>query len=329
MNRRDFLLKSSAAAALTLAGRSKLFSQTATPSTAAVSGASPAPAAAAAGPAANQPPTVTAFKALRGGTGIFTGRGGTIGYLSNKDALVVIDAQFPDTAAVCLAGLPDRGQRQIDFLINTHHHGDHTSGNIVFKPVTKTIVAQNNVPKLQFDAAEKAGKLNDQIYADTTFPDSWRHDFGSEVISAQYYGPAHTKGDIVVLFEKANVVHMGDLMFNRMYPVIDRPGGARILGWIRILEDIVKTYPRDAIYIFGHGNPKFGVTGGHADILVMRKYLNALLAHVRKEISAGKTKEQIVALENFPGFPDFHLPLPNRLGMNLSVAYDELMDKTT
>ena len=68
-------------------------------------------------------------------------------------------------------------------------------------------------------------------------------------------------GDAVVIFEKANVVHMGDLVFNRIYPFVDRPGGASIRGWIKSLEDSASAYPADAIYVFGHGNPKFGVTG--------------------------------------------------------------------
>ena len=52
---------------------------------------------------------------------------------------------------------------------------------------------------------------------------------------------------------------MGDLMFNRIYPVIDRPGGASIRHWVVVLEEVAKTYPADAIYVFGHGNAKFGV----------------------------------------------------------------------
>ena len=122
-------------------------------------------------------------------------------------------------------------------------------------------------------------------------------------------------------------MHVGDLMFNRIYPVTDRPGGCSIRGWIDRLEAVVKSYPADAIYIFGHGSPKFGVTGGHADIRLQRDFLAALLAYVEKGIAAGKSKTEIVALENFPGFDDLHAPLPNRLPGNLSVAFDELTEK--
>ena len=330
MNRRDFLLRSSLFATAGLLARAKLSAQ----APAAPTGAGLA--APVARPATAPAPVTPEFKLLRRDVGLFTARGGTIGWLANKDALAAIDAQFPDTAAMFLSGLPGRGGRKLDLLINTHHHGDHTGGNGVFKPETKKIVAHANVPGLQRAAAERAekaggaqpwAKLDAQVYADTTFPEMWRTELGGETISARYHGPAHTSGDIITVFEKANVVHMGDLVFNRMYPVIDRPAGASIRHWVTVLEEIVATFPADAIYVFGHGNPKFGVSGARGDLLVLRDYWSAVLAHVEKEIAAGKKKEEVVAMENLAGFPDFHSPLPNRLGGNLGVAYDELTEK--
>jgi glyoxylase-like metal-dependent hydrolase (beta-lactamase superfamily II) len=270
---------------------------------------------------------VTEFRLLRRDVGIFTGRGGTIGWLANKDALVAVDTQFADTAALFLAGLPGRGGRKLDVVINTHHHGDHTGGNAIMKPAAQSIVAHANVPKLQFNAAEKSGTLTKQVYADTTFPTVWRRELGGEIVTAQYHGAAHTSGDVIVTFEKANVVHMGDLLFNRIYPVVDRPSGASFRHWITVLEEAAKTYPADAIYVFGHGSAKYGVTGQRGDLLVFRDYIAALLAHVEKQIAAGESKTKIAALENLPGFPDFHLPLPNRLSGNLGAAYDELTEK--
>lgn len=316
MNRRDFIVRSSLLASAGLLARSSLL--------AAVS--ADRPTVPVATPAGLLPKLVTEFRPLRRGVGLFTGRGGTVGWLSSPDALVVVDTQMPATAPICLAGLPGRDGRMLDAVINTHHHLDHTGGNGVFKPATHTIVAHANVPGLMAKAGQ-AGKFAPQTYPDTTFTDGWRRDFGSEVVNAKYYGSAHTGGDIIIHFEQANVVHLGDLMFNRLYPVIDRPGGANIQGWIARLETAMKTYPADAIYIFGHANPKFGPTGDHADMRVLRDYLAALLAHVQAGIAAGKPKAEIVALENFPGFDDFHAPLPNRLGLNLSAAYDELTEK--
>lgn len=313
MNRRDFLVSSSLLVSAGLVARAQ----------------SAAPAASSAAPVAKAPPPppVTEFRPLRRNVGLFTARGGSIGWLANKDVLAAVDTQFADTAALFLAGLPGRGDRMLDVVVNTHHHGDHTGGNFVLKPSTKTIVAHANVPKLQFAAAEKAGTLAKQAYADTTFTEVWRRELGDEIITAQYHGAAHTSGDVIVTFERANVVHMGDLLFNRMYPVVDRGAGASFRHWITVLEEAAKTYPADAIYIFGHGSPKYGVTGQRGDLLVLRDYISGLLAHVEKQIAAGEPKTKIVALDNLPGFPDFHLPLPNRLGGNLGAAFDELTEK--
>lgn len=320
MNRRDFLLRSGAAVSLSLLAKGRLSAQT--PST----GPGPAPAAPVAPPA-----WTPEFRPLRRNVGLFTGRGGTIGWLVNADATVAVDTQFPDTAAVFLKDLPGRNGRTLDAVINTHHHGDHTGGNAVFRPATKTIVAHANVPVLMRAAAARGPKPPTEaellpMLPDLGFTDGYRQGFGDETISARYLGAAHTKGDIVTLFEKANVVHLGDLLFNRLYPVIDRPGGASIRHWVTVLEKIAAEYPKDALYVFGHGHAKFGVTGTTADLFVFRDYLSALLAHVESEIKAGKPREEIVKLENLAGFPDFHVPpgRGNRLPSNLGVAYDEL-----
>jgi cyclase len=316
MNRREFI-RSSLVISASLASTKRIGAQ-----------APGAPAASA-----------TRFRPLRGDVGIFTGRGGTIGWLASKEALAVVDTQFPDTALICLKGIPGIGSRTIDATINTHHHMDHTGGNVVFKAASKELVAQVNVPRLQFEAAKRAeasvkfdAKIDPaagvaaQVYAETTFTDVWRRELGGEIVTAEFRGPAHTGGDAVVIFEKANVVHMGDLVFNRIYPFVDRPGGASIRGWIKSLEDSASAYPADAIYVFGHGNPKFGVTGTRADLLVMRDFFAGVMDHVQKEIQAGHDKSGIVGLENLPGFPDFNTPLPNRLGLILGAAYDELTE---
>jgi cyclase len=99
---------------------------------------------------------------LRRNVEIFSGRGGTIGWLASSDALVVIDSQFPETAKVCLE---QRAKDKVDTLINTHHHGDHTAGNVVFGPLAKQIVAHQNVSRLQQRSADSSGTMDSQTYA--------------------------------------------------------------------------------------------------------------------------------------------------------------------
>lgn len=311
MNRRDFLVSTGAVASLGLLSRSAVFGQAA--------------ALTATTPPVQRPTPVTEFRPLRRNVGLFTGRGGTIGWLVNKDAVVAVDTQFADTAALFLAGLPGRDGRTLDAVIDSHHHWDHTGGNATFKPAAKTIVAHESVPALMNGAFQRSPQMGEPTLPDTLFADTWRMEAGDEIVAAKYFGPAHTGGDIAVYFEHANVLHVGDLLFNRLYPVTDRPGGCNFRGWITALEAIAKIYPADALYIYGHGKKEFGVTGGRADLLMFRDFLTAVVEHTAKEIKAGKSRAEIVKLTNLPGWPDYFADdKTSRLPGNLGAAYDEL-----
>lgn len=252
-----------------------------------------------------QTPIVTSFKDLRRGVGCFTGRGGTIGWFIDKNALVVVDTQMPESAALCLSGLAERSTRDIDLLINSHHHWDHTGGNGVFKPKSKRILAHLNVPGLQKSAAERMNRQEGQVYATETYEKEWTEDVGGESIRLHYWGAAHTSGDSVIHFEKANVVHTGDLVFNRIAPVIDTVGGSSVANWVVVLERMHKEFTDETIFIFGHGGETPGIMGSRKDLLAMRDYLSALLAFVQKGVKEGKTETELTAVESIPGFEDY------------------------
>lgn len=299
MNRRQFIIRSSAAVAGSMVPFSRLF------------GARPGN-----------------FTPLRRNVGFFTERGGTIGWLASGDALVVVDAQYPESARHCLKGLQQRASRKVDLLLNTHHHGDHTAGNPVFAPVADKIVAHRGVPLLMKRAAGEDGQEGPEpVYPETTFTESWKTDVGDETVHARHYGPAHTGADAVIYFEKANVVHTGDLVFNRMNPYTDRPAGASIHNWIKVLDRVGTEYPADAKYIFGHGKPAFGVVGDRQDVKVMKNYLSAIVEHVERGIRQGKGKAEIVARETLPGFQNFLYADFWTLPLNLEVAYREVKGK--
>lgn len=282
-----------------------------------------------------QPAPVNAvFTSIRGNVGYFTASGGTIGYLVNATGVVVIDTQFMNTAKICFDGLQKRSKNHgVDILINTHHHGDHTGGNMVFKGIAKTHVANKRAAELQqqvYDAAVKSASDKGGVapaailVADRTFTDTWSESLGDEKITAKTYTPAHTSGDAIVIFEKANVVHMGDLLFNRSHPYIDRPAGASISNWITMVEAVSKAHGTDTIFIAGHSNAKFPVICNQADLTMMRNYLTSLLDFTNAQIKAGKTREQIVAITDvLKGFED-HGPMVAR---SITAAYDELTAK--
>jgi glyoxylase-like metal-dependent hydrolase (beta-lactamase superfamily II) len=269
------------------------------------------------------PPAVPEFANVRRNVGTFTARGGTIGWLVTPDAVVVVDSQFADTAPLLLEGLKTRTPRKIDILINSHHHGDHTGGNKVLRPAVAKIVAHTNVPGLQRKAAEANKTVDNQAFADTTFDKAWRQDVGSEIVSAKYYGAAHTGGDVAIFFERANIVHMGDLMSHVRNPRADRPAGASVRNWITVLESVVKDHGNDTVYIFGHSKPGEAVTGSRQDLMSLRNYLTAMVDFVQKGIAAGRSREEIIKATAIPGFEswaDTPVALP--------AAYDELASRS-
>ena len=269
------------------------------------------------------PPTETSFDPLRGNVGIFTGRGGTIGMLVAPDGVVVVDTQFADTAKIALGNLKQMNPRPVDVLINTHHHGDHTSGNGVFRPSAARHVAHRNVPALQKAQAAAAKSEAQQAYADTTYDTTWSAKLGAETVSLKYYGPGHTSGDSVVTFQHANVVHMGDLMFYVRHPRVDRAAGASIKNWIVTLETVTKEHPADTIYIAGHSKVNLPVTVTRLELLKFRDYFSGLLGYVQKGIASGKPAAEIVKVASVPGFPDYE---GNPEG-TIQAAYDELTAK--
>ncbi len=264
------------------------------------------------------------FTDLRGGVGIYTERGGTIGWFVSDDALVVIDAQYPETATNCWTGLQERSSRMIDILVNSHHHGDHTAGNGAFRPHTKQILAHENVPTLQQAAAEARGTTEGQVYADATYSGELSNDLGNERLTLRNYGAAHTGGDSIIHFEEADIVHMGDLMFNRMPVFIDLNGGSSTEGWIQTLERAHDFFTDETLFIYGHGNPDYGVTGGRADLLVARDYLSGVHDYVAKGIAEGTPVDDLANIEKLPGFPEHYVDTwKQAVGMNVRAVYQE------
>ncbi|HVL66899.1 MAG TPA: MBL fold metallo-hydrolase [Vicinamibacterales bacterium] len=272
-------------------------------------------------------PPQTAFETIRGNVGFFSGRGGTIGWMVNKDAVVAVDTQFPDTAQIFVARLKERAAgRGIDVTINTHHHGDHTAGNGVFQGASKKLVAHTNVPELMKQFTQP--NAPPPIVPTTTFDTSWSESVGDETVTVRHYGPAHTRGDAVIRFERADVVHMGDLLFHEMHPFVDRPGGAHIENWIRTLETVVKEATGETLFIAGHARAGQPVLVKREAVTQMRNYLDAVLAHVRKGIAEKKPQADIVSVAALPGFEHYQGSGSFlTLARTLTAAYEEAMEK--
>ena len=222
------------------------------------------------------------IKMIRGGVSAFSEKGGTIAFLQTKNNFVVVDSQFQEQSNHLITELKKLSENPIKFLINTHHHGDHTSGNIAFKGLVEHVVAHENSLKNQKIAAIANKVEEKQLYPDVTYSKNWKAKIDKETIKAHYFGAGHTNGDTMIHFEKANVVHMGDLMFNRRYPYIDKGAGADIKNWISVLDKANSTFDNDTIFIFGHAFDPEKITGNKEDINVFKDYLEKQIgrAHV-------------------------------------------------
>lgn len=261
------------------------------------------------------------MKNIRRNVGYFTEKGGTIGWLIHEKSIIIIDAQFPEQAGHLISEISKRGNAPIHYLINTHHHGDHTAGNIAFKGIAKTILAHENSKTNQINAAVKNGNESHQLYPNKTYSENWRKKCGGESIHMQYWGPAHTNGDSIIHFENANVVHCGDLMFNRRFPYIDKSAGAMIDNWISILNRMQLYFDNETIFIFGHAAEGYNVTGGKADLAAFADYLAALMEFVSNGFKSGKRKEHILAAKTIPGAPEWK---GDGIERSLNAALEEL-----
>ena len=256
--------------------------------------------------------------------GVFTEKGGTIAFYLSRQGIVIVDAQFPETAGHLIEELKKKSDKTYKLLINTHHHGDHTAGNIAFKGLVSHVVAHVNSKTNQENVAKAQKTEEKQLYPDQTYTDTWCEKIGKEKICLHYFGAGHTDGDSVVHFQHANIVHMGDLVFNRRHPFIDKTAGASISNWIKLLDKSVATFNKDTEYICGHAAAGFDITLKANDLISFRNYLGNLLTFTESEIKAGKTKEEILMAKEIPGSPEWK---GDGIERPLTAAYMELTSK--
>ncbi|HQW83532.1 MAG TPA: MBL fold metallo-hydrolase [Ferruginibacter sp.] len=256
--------------------------------------------------------------------GIFTEKGGTIAFYLSAEGTVVVDAQFPDSAQHLIDELKKKSENPFRLLINTHHHGDHTSGNIAFKGLVTHVLAHTNSKANQERVAKEQNIEDKQLYPDQVYTNIWSEKIGKEKISLYYYGAGHTNGDSLVHFEKANIIHMGDLVFNRRHPYVDKTAGASISNWIKVLEKTTTTFSKKTQYVCGHAGDGYGVHLNTDDLKAFGHYLENVLKFTEGEIKSGKSKEEILKATEIPGSPEWK---GDGIARPLTAAYTELTTK--
>jgi len=261
------------------------------------------------------------IKMLTDNTGVFTEKGGTILFMLNKEGTIVVDAQFPDTAKHLIDEIKTRTEKPYRLLINTHHHGDHTAGNIAFKDLVPHVLAHANSKTNQQNAAIKQKTEDKQLYPDQTYTDTWCEKIGKENICLHYFGAGHTNGDSLVHFQHSNIVHMGDLVFNRRHPFVDKTAGADMGSWIKLLDKATSTFDKKTKYVCGHAADGYDIVLKSDDLKAFGDYLGNVMKFVDQEIKAGKTKDEILKATEIPGSPEWK---GDGIDRPLSAAYLEL-----
>jgi len=229
---------------------------------------------------------------LRGGVSMLTGAGGNIGVFVSPDGILLVDDQFAPLTPKIKAAVAALSDKPVRLVLNTHWHGDHVGGNENLAKDGAVIVAQDNVRKRmtegqvsKFFSRTTPPAAHDALPVITFDRDVTFH-LGEETIRAYHVDHAHTDGDVIVRFEKANVIHMGDTFFNGFYPIIDLESGGSVDGIVAAVDKVMPWVAGDTRVIPGHGPL------GDKQALVEYR---AMVAGVRDQVRALVKKKKTLA----------------------------------
>ena len=230
------------------------------------------------------------------GVAVLFGQGGNIGLSYGVDGNVLIDDQFARLTPKILAAVATVDPDPVQFQINTHFHGDHSGGNENMAKAGAIIVAQDNVrTRMSQENMVLGGKVAPSptgALPIVTFSKDMSIYRNGDRLHIFYAPHAHTDGDAIIHFEKANVVHMGDIFFNGLYPFIDIDSGGNVRGVIAAADRVLAISNDQTRIIPGHGP-----VASKADLVAYRAYLADIVGKVQGAIKAGKTLAQVQAMK--------------------------------
>jgi len=236
---------------------------------------------------------------VSGNVYMLQGAGGNIGLAVGDDAVFVVDDQFAPLTRKILAAIATVTPKPVRFVVNTHWHSDHVGGNENLGPAGAgaLIFAQENVRK-RMAAGGFIEYLKSQVDPSppsalpvVTFTDAVAFHINGDSVAVFHVPPAHTDGDAIIYFAKANVVHMGDTFHNAGLPFTDLSSGGSLNGFITAADKVLAMSNAQTKIIPGHGP-----LADRARLQAYRNMVVALRDRIRTLISTGKTVEQILEL---------------------------------
>lgn len=228
-----------------------------------------------------------------------TGMAGNLAVLPGPDGVLLVDDQLPGTGPQVEAAIAEHAEGGVPrFILNTHWHGDHTGSNAHFAAQGTTVVAHDNI-RVRLADSEDGWAQDPNVLPLLTFGQDITFHMNGQTIEVTHVPNAHTDGDAFVYFREADVLHMGDVMFNQRFPFIDLTSRGSVDGYIAAMEQALEMAGPDTQIIPGHG--PLATRQDVEDSIVM---LTAARELVRDQVEAGLSLEEVLAADPLAGLTE-------------------------
>jgi len=253
------------------------------------------------------------------GVGGFTG--GNVGLTVGPDGVAMIDNGVPDVLGILKNEIAEITDQPIDYLINTHVHGDHIGNNHDFGVDGARIVSHENLRASLVKTGVRKGDSFVPASKETlpvlTFSDQITIHINNDAAKVIHFAAAHTDGDAIVYFQNDNVIHTGDLMFNGLFPYIDADNGGNLSGVIAALKGIADLANTNTKIIPGHG-----ALAAKSDVLDTIAMLEDSKSMVEKLVAEGKTDAEILEANPLEKYQQYHWSFITTERMTQQVLLD-------
>jgi cyclase len=226
---------------------------------------------------------------------------GNIAVSVGSDGMFLVDSMYAQMHQKIIDALRTIGPQPVRYIVNTHLHGDHTAGNEAMAKLGAVIISHENMRKRM--AAQQTNPSPAAALPALTYTDSITLHFNGEEIQIFHPDPAHTDGDSIIYFKRANVMHVGDVPASLRYPNIGVNDGGSVDGMMAAGRLVMKVANPQTKIIPGHLGPIIGFKEIEQQLVMFTAVRERVLTAIR----AGKTLEQVVASKPTKDFDEGRL----------------------